>query len=278
MVTLSRLVINSWAPVDSRDPSARAPCHSIDPCSHPMHHTSRPPLAAVHSESRGCPRVLSAGRCSNPRSGHFRTKACLISWTSRRALPARENKLALQPVRPIFYLILTGVFVKCVCVCIFFCSVSTSMVDTRRDLLARESVMVEVLLLWASVIFRPLGGSHVPICWNNLLFSLNQFVSSTGNNGLSFLDTYRGDTFSKPSSFRLMTSRSKSVLRPFVLLNRTRPVRPSQWACRQKLMASETGIQSNRVSIPESRQNPFFPGLIRNSVCLWPLPSTPATK
>lgn len=39
-------------------------------------------------------------------------------------------------------------------------------------------------------------------------------------------------TFSSPSSFRLMTSRSKSVLRPLLLLNRTRPVSPSQWACK----------------------------------------------
>lgn len=30
-----------------------------------------------------------------------------------------------------------------------------------------------------------------------------------------------------------MTSRSKSVLSPLVLLKRTRPVKPSQWACRQ---------------------------------------------
>lgn len=88
-------------------------------------------------------------------------------------------------------------------------------------------------------------------------------------------DTRSGGTFSKPSSFRLMTSRSKSVLRPLVLLKRTRPVRPSQCACGHKLMASETGIQSKQVSIPESKQNPFFfsllfTGLIRNSVCLWP--------
>lgn len=39
-------------------------------------------------------------------------------------------------------------------------------------------------------------------------------------------------TFSSPSSFRLMTSRSKSVLSPLLLLNRTRPVSPSQWACK----------------------------------------------
>lgn len=40
-------------------------------------------------------------------------------------------------------------------------------------------------------------------------------------------------TFSSPSSFRLMTSRSKSVLSPLLLLNRTRPVSPSQWACKE---------------------------------------------
>lgn len=39
-------------------------------------------------------------------------------------------------------------------------------------------------------------------------------------------------TFSKPSSFRLITSRSKSVLKPLVLLKLIRPVKPSQWACR----------------------------------------------
>lgn len=33
------------------------------------------------------------------------------------------------------------------CVHVFICSASTSMVDTRRDLLARESVMLDVLLL-----------------------------------------------------------------------------------------------------------------------------------
>lgn len=114
MVVLLRLVIGGWVPVDSRDPSARAPCRSIDLCSHPVHHTSRLPLTAARSESRGCPRVPSADRCSNPQSGHSRTKACLISWTSRTALPARENKLALRPVQPIFYLILTSVFVECV--------------------------------------------------------------------------------------------------------------------------------------------------------------------
>lgn len=32
-------------------------------------------------------------------------------------------------------------------VCVLICSVSTRMVDTRRDLLARESVMLDVLLL-----------------------------------------------------------------------------------------------------------------------------------
>lgn len=36
-------------------------------------------------------------------------------------------------------------------------------------------------------------------------------------------------TFSSPSSFRLMMSRSKSVRRPVVLLNDSLPVRPSQW-------------------------------------------------
>lgn len=38
------------------------------------------------------------------------------------------------------------------------------------------------------------------------------------------------NTFSSPSSFRLITSRSKSVLKPLVLLKRTRPVRPSHEA------------------------------------------------
>lgn len=47
--------------------------------------------------------------------------------------------------------------------------VFTRMVDTRRDLLARESVMLEVLLLWVSVMFSPLFGSHVPICLNSLV-------------------------------------------------------------------------------------------------------------
>lgn len=35
-------------------------------------------------------------------------------------------------------------------------------------------------------------------------------------------------TFSRPSSFKLMMSRSKSVRRPVVLLNESLPVRPSQ--------------------------------------------------
>lgn len=92
-----------------------------------------------------------------------------------------------------------------------------------------------------------------------------------------------GDTFSKPSSFKLMTSRSKSVLRPLVLLKRTRPVRPSQCACRHKLTASPTGILSSRFSQPHQshqlkRKTFSFSGLIRNSVCLWPSPSTSATK
>lgn len=38
-------------------------------------------------------------------------------------------------------------------------------------------------------------------------------------------------TFSSPSSLRLITSKSKSVLRPLVLLKVILPVRPSQWAC-----------------------------------------------
>lgn len=36
-------------------------------------------------------------------------------------------------------------------------------------------------------------------------------------------------TFSSPSSFRLMMSRSKSVRRPVVMLNDSLPVKPSQW-------------------------------------------------
>lgn len=41
-------------------------------------------------------------------------------------------------------------------------------------------------------------------------------------------------TFSSPSSFRLMTSRSKSVLKPLVRLKLILPVRPSQCAWREK--------------------------------------------
>lgn len=75
-------------------------------------------------------------------------------------------------------MVVTGYFV-CLCRCRFHSfNVFTSMVDTRRDLLARESVMLEVLLLWVSVIFRPLGGSHVPICWNNSVSSLQHLVWS----------------------------------------------------------------------------------------------------
>ena len=37
------------------------------------------------------------------------------------------------------------------------------MVETTRDLLDRESVMLVVLPFWFSVMFKPLGGSQVPI-------------------------------------------------------------------------------------------------------------------
>lgn len=38
-------------------------------------------------------------------------------------------------------------------------------------------------------------------------------------------------TFSRPSSLRLMISKSKSVRKPLVLLKTMRPVNPSHWAC-----------------------------------------------
>lgn len=46
---------------------------------------------------------------------------------------------------------------------------------------------------------------------------------------LFFTPTKEKSTFSSPSSFRLMMSRSKSVRRPVVLLNDSLPVKPSQW-------------------------------------------------
>ena len=39
----------------------------------------------------------------------------------------------------------------------------TRMVETTRDLFDRESVMLAVLPFWFSVMFKPLGGSQVPI-------------------------------------------------------------------------------------------------------------------
>lgn len=41
-------------------------------------------------------------------------------------------------------------------------------------------------------------------------------------------------TFSSPSSLRLMISKSKSVLKPLVLLKTIRPVKPSHWAWKEE--------------------------------------------
>lgn len=75
-------------------------------------------------------------------------------------------------------------------------------------------------------------------------------------------------TLSSPSSFRLMTSRSKSVLKPLVRLKVILPVRPSQWAWWEmwRGCGEEGGKKKNHLSrhrlllctvIPQSR-NPCF--------------------
>ena len=53
-------------------------------------------------------------------------------------------------------------------------------------------------------------------------------------------------TFSRPSSLRLITSKSKSVLKPLDLLKVILPVRPSQWAYRGRKKTITISIKKKK--------------------------------
>lgn len=64
-------------------------------------------------------------------------------------------------------------------------------------------------------------------------------------------------TFSSPSSFRLMTSRSKSVLKPLVRLKVILPVRPSQWAWRVRAVDRDRECQRRHSTISIKSTSPL---------------------
>lgn len=61
-------------------------------------------------------------------------------------------------------------------------------------------------------------------------------------------------TFSRPSSLRLITSKSKSVLKPLDLLKVILPVRPSQWAYRGRKKTITISINKSFFISPKRKK------------------------